>query len=166
MSESRTKSTKGLTVALVVLLTVAGVMGGYILLGLNNPPQGPPVKGITGLYTVYAVVTGHRDSTFLHLNGHANINLDSANLLTSNLGQLPSGTSWLDMAKIVTITITISGPQGFTPITFNAQMQVSVGAQFGLARTVSLPSGTFTIQATSVDSDNFASQASGGLTLP
>ena len=163
MSHPRTSSNTGLTIAAVALVALVAIMGIYLVMGWNRYPLGQPQKNpLTNTYTIYAVVLGHRDSTFLHWNAHANIQIDVAILTAVPPSSLPDGAGWF--AKSITVTCIISG--GSQPISVTFAMSVGTGSQWGYASTISLLSGGYTITCNGIDQDGFISSASGGISLP
>lgn len=163
MSKSRTSTNTGLTIAAVVLVGLVAVMGIYLAMGWNVYPPGQPQKNpYTNTYTIYAVVLGHRDSTFLHLNAHANIHVDSSILTAVAPASLPDGSGWFQ--KTIVVTCTVTG--GAQPVAYTFSKSVGTGSQWGYATTFSLSSGNYTIKCDGIDQDGFTSQAVGSLVLP
>jgi hypothetical protein len=157
----------GIIFIILILLALIGLA--RLLSRTGAPPsiKGEPVKDPdTGLYTVYIIVSGHRDYTFLHMNLHANIHIDFVSHYFSPPPTPPSGHSWTDFSKVVHITVTITSPEQESVLLNTFDVAVSLGARWGRMITYELPAGNYAIEASGSDQDGFASSASATLILP
>ncbi|MCJ7630933.1 hypothetical protein MUP77_00835, partial [Candidatus Bathyarchaeota archaeon] len=150
----------------ILLLTTIGVE----LVSRSNvspPIQGQPTKDPnSGLYTVYLIVNGHRDSTFFHTNFHANIHIDFIFYYFTTPPDPPSGHSFTDFSKPIHVTVTITNPSIVSPLLNTFDVSVSMGAKWGVVLTYTLPSGTYILDAQGVDQDGFKSSSNAQLILP
>jgi hypothetical protein len=156
--------------ALLVFVILFAMLGMELLLsrtGAGPPIQGEPKKNsVTGLYTVYLVVNGHRDHTILHMNLHANIHIDSVSYYFSNPENLPSGLSWTDFSKPIHVTVTVNSFSLSSTLASTFDVSVALGARWSQVLIYTLPSGNYTIEAQGIDQDGFKSSSTTTLVLP
>jgi hypothetical protein len=156
--------------AIFGIVIVAGIFAVVILfpniLTPNALPGQPSKNPITGSYTVYILIYGHRDRSFFHTDFHANIHLDSMAIYYQYPGDQPSGDTWGDFDKSVTVVVHVTGSQTsgtFNPITTTFTMNnVALGASWGKVITVTLSSGTYSFEADATDQDGYMSSANAG----
>jgi len=156
----------GMLLILFVFLILLGVES--LLSGSRQPSiQGEPRKDpATGLYTVYVLVTGHRDLTILHRNLHANIHIDFISCYYTNPPDPPTGWSLLDFSKPIHVVVTVKSLSPTTNLLNTFDTTVSLGAPWGRTLTYNLPSGTYTVEAQGTDQDGYQSLAKTELILP
>jgi hypothetical protein len=113
----------------------------------------------------YVIVRGHRDYTpwgglpNQPVNwGHASIRIDEVKASSTPPDYVDDGTSWLDMAKHIDLTVNVIGPERQVK---TARMNVDVGARWSYVFefAVSAP-GTYTINVQGLDKDGFKSYGS------
>ncbi|MFH0897081.1 MAG: hypothetical protein V1850_03410 [Candidatus Bathyarchaeota archaeon] len=153
---------------IIILLFIAISTANYIS-QMDSAPivQGQPMKDpVSGLYTVYVIVNGHRDYTIFHTNFHSNIHLDFVFYYFLTPPIQPSGQSILGFNKPIHIIITLTGSSITSAIVNTFDVSVSVGAKWGVTMTYTLPSGTYDIDTQGVDQDGFRSSLTTQLTLP
>ncbi len=137
-----------LAILLIILVLLIG-LGIESYLSQTGTPnnQGQPTKNpVTGLYTVYVVVDGHRDYTIFHTNLHANIHIDLIFYYFTFPPNQPTGQSILGFSKPIHSTVTVTGSSIPAALVNTFDMRVAVGAKWGTALTYTLPSGTYTIE--------------------
>jgi hypothetical protein len=155
-------------IVLVVFLFLA--LGVEYLRSIQQPGQsvqGQPQKDqATGLYTVYVIVSGHRDFTVVHRNLHANIHVDFVTYYYTTPPQPPSGRSWTGFSKPIHVTVAVTSTSLSAPQQSSFDTLVSLAARWGQVLNYTLPSGTFTIVAQGLDQDGYTSSSAAQLTLP
>ena len=157
----------GIIFIILILLALIGLARLLSRTGAPPPIKGEPVKDPdTGLCTVYILVSGHRDYTFLHVNLHANIHVDFMSYYFSPPPTPPSGTSWTNFSKVVHVTTTITSSEQESVLLNTFDVTVSLGARWGRLITYELPAGNYAIEASGIDQDGFASSATATLILP
>jgi len=142
--------------------------GFFIQPSWHEPPaQDKPQKdSVTGLYTVYVLVYGHRQRTILHRNLHANILIDAVSCYYSRPSNPPSGWSWTDFSKRIEVTVSVTNTKLSVRLENVLSVSVALGASWGRILTYALPPGTYKITAQGVDQDGFQSSATAALVLP
>jgi len=173
MKAKSTKATRAqvfIVGALLVLVILFTLLGADLLLsrtGAGPPIQGEPEKNpVTGLYTVYVVVNGHRDHTILHMNLHANIHIDFVSYYFSSPENLPSGRSWMDFSKPIHVTVAVRSSSSSATLLNTFDVSVALGARWGQVLIYTLPSGTYSIEAQGIDQEGFKSSSTTTLVLP
>ena len=153
---------------IVILIFLAVGIETYLSqIGSTPRIQGQPQKDpVSGLYTVYVIVNGHRDYTIFHTNLHANIHLDFVFYYFSTPPNQPSGRSILGFSKPIHVTTIITGSSLASTLVNTFDVSVSVGAKWGVTLMYTLPSGTYTIDAQGVDQNGYRSSSIAQLTLP
>ena len=171
MTTNSSKVTRGQIIIggiLLILLILALVGFGLLLSERGTPPpiQGEPRKDqTTGLYTVYVLVSGHRDYTILHSNLHANIHVDFVSYYFQDYQSPPSGRSWMDFSKSIHVTVSVTGASLNSTLLNTFDTSASLGASWGQVLTYTLPPGNYSIRALGIDQDGFESSASAELVL-
>ena len=173
MKAKSTKATRaqvfivGTLLVLVILFALLRVDLLLSRIGAGSPIQGEPKKNpITGLYTVYLVVNGHRDHTILHMNLHANIHVDFVSYYFSNPENLPSGRSWMDFSKPIHVTVSVKSSSSNSTLLNTFDVSIALGARWSQVLIYTLPSGTYTVEAQGIDQNGFRSCSTAQLVLP